>query len=194
MDRSGSSRHGILKGVIFVLIIEAIALALFAIIVVSGHFPMGADSHPSSIEAFLGRVSRSSWVSAQAPQEKDPVAVNEDTLQHGAELYQGNCAVCHGGAHYPESKLHKAVYPGAPQFMKKPAGGKDDNLFFVIKHGIRFTGMPAWEYNMSNDDIWSVVNFVKNMGHLPPPVEAAWQSMSMSPALPGMTQPTSQQQ
>lgn len=162
--------------------IEILVCVTFALFVVFGGYPMGADVQPGAVETWAGGVASNDWESAQAPNEKDPVAVNDQTLESGARLYQANCAVCHGGANYRTSPLHKGVYPGAPQFMQKaPSGGSNnDKLFYVVRHGIRFTGMPAWRYSMSDTDIWKAVNFLTHMDHLPPGVEQAWQQMPMS--------------
>lgn len=116
--------------------------------------------------------------------------MNDATLTRGAQLYQGNCAVCHGGANYRTSDLHHDVYPGAPQFLTKHAmKDPDGQIYFVIKQGIRFTGMPAWANNISDADIWTIVDFLKHIDTLPPQVQAAWKQMPMSPETPPTTQP-----
>jgi mono/diheme cytochrome c family protein len=180
-----SEKRMMLRGAGLVILLEVLVLLLVAGIAMTGGLSMGADARASVIEKWVGEGSSGLWISVNAPKTKNPVPVNEQTLTRGAELYQGNCAVCHGGAHYEVSLLHKAVYPGVPQFMM--AGGPDDpdeNIFYVIKHGIRFTGMPAWRYNMNDNDLWTLVNFMKNIGHLPPAVQEKWNQMPMSPSLP----------
>jgi len=199
MARSGG---GFWKGFFVVILIEAVVAICLALVVQFGGFPMGADAHASKLEAQLGEWTHNTWVKHHSPNEADPVPVNDDTLMAGAKLYQGNCAVCHGGENYTNSPLGRGIYPGAPQFMrfvefqqthpkfKMPKGtpaqeqARNDHSFFVIKHGIRFTGMPAWKYNMSDTQIWEVVNFMHHMGHLPPDVEAAWKQMPISPIAP----------
>jgi mono/diheme cytochrome c family protein len=183
-------RHPMLLGVLIVIGIEILVCSSLALVVVFGGFSMNADAQPGALEAWLGSTGGGFWVGAHAPSEKDPVPVDDGTLTQGARLYQGNCAVCHGGAGYTTSNLHKGVYPGAPQFLTKHAmKDPDGNIFYVIKHGIRFTGMPAWQYNMSDNDIWTLVDFLKHIDSLPPEVRTAWQQMPMSPALPLPAQP-----
>jgi mono/diheme cytochrome c family protein len=185
-----TERRWMLRGAGLVILVEVLAVIILAAIVLTGGMSMGADARASAIEKWIGEGSSGLWISGNAPKTKNPVPVNEQSLTRGAELYQGNCAVCHGGANYEVSQLHKAVYPGVPQFMK--AGGPDDpdeNIFYVIKHGIRFTGMPAWEYNMNDNDLWALVNFMKNMDHLPPAVQEKWKQMPMSPQPPSQQAP-----
>jgi mono/diheme cytochrome c family protein len=50
----------------------------------------------------------------------------------------------------------------------------DAQLFWLIKHGIRNTGMPAWSGMLSDDEIWQIVSLLKNSQDLPPSVEDEW--------------------
>uniref|UniRef100_A0A7V4XS93 Cytochrome c n=1 Tax=Acidobacterium capsulatum TaxID=33075 RepID=A0A7V4XS93_9BACT len=190
-----NGRAGFWRGVLWVILLEVLAGLGFYLFVVLGGLPMTADAQPGALEIWAAHVSMHGWFGHHVPHVPDTVAVNDQTLLHGAALYQANCAVCHGGANYAPSQLRDGVYPGVPQFVHLNEGGEhhgghhehsgpDDHGFYVIKHGIRFTGMPAWKYSMSDDDIWSVVNFMHNMDHLPPAVQAAWQKMPMSPIAP----------
>lgn len=193
-----NGRAGFWRGVLWVILLEVLAGLGFYLFVSLGGLPMTADAQPGALETWAAHVSMHGWLSHHVPHVPDTVAVNDQTLMHGAALYQANCAVCHGGANYAPSQLKNGVYPGAPQFVHANEGGHggehhgghhehqgpDDFGYYIIKHGIRFTGMPAWKYSMSDNDIWSVVNFMQNMDHLPPDVQAAWQKMPMSPIAP----------
>lgn len=179
---STPSRHPLLKGAVLLAVVELVAGGIFFWIITSGVFPMNADTQPGAFENWLGNVTSNSWDRSNAPHEPDPVPVNDATLMQGARIYQANCAVCHGGANYTTSPLHEGVYPGAPQFLKKaPVRAHPNVLFYLVKNGIRFTGMPAWHYNLSDDQIWSVVNFAQHIDSLPPELQKAWQQMPMSP-------------
>ncbi len=194
-----NGRAGFWRGVLWVILLEVIAGLGFYLFVALGGLPMTADAQPGGLEIWAAHVSMHGWFSHHVPKNvPDTVAVNDQTLMHGAAIYQANCAVCHGGANYQRSGLRDGVYPGAPQFVHVDEGshggehhgghhahnGPDEFGYYVIKHGIRFTGMPAWKYSLSDDDIWSVVNFMHAMNHLPPDVQAAWQKMPMSPIAP----------
>lgn len=193
---------GFWRGVVLVILLEVVAGLIFYFVVSMGGFPMTADTQPGKFEQWAAHVSMRGWMTHHIPKLPDPVPVNDQTLIQGAALYQANCAVCHGGANYQRSGLREGVYPGVPQFIRVNEGnhgserhghherrGPDDGGFYVIKHGIRFTGMPAWKYSMSDDQIWSVVNFMQHMNHLPPDVQQAWQKMPMSPIAPPQNSP-----
>jgi mono/diheme cytochrome c family protein len=174
-----------MRGVLLVLGLEALAGLIFCIVVLTGGFPMGADTHAPLAEAAVGGLTRYLWVSSHAPKGNSPVPVNDATLIHGAQLYQADCAFCHGGIHAAVSPMGQDSYPGAPQFLKRShaMGDPPGQIFEVIDHGIRFTGMPGWEHAMSSQDVWTLVNFLKQYKNLPPAVETAWEQMPPSPVL-----------
>jgi mono/diheme cytochrome c family protein len=49
-------------------------------------------------------------------------------------------------------------------------------MFFVVKNGIRYTGMGAWDGMLSDVEIWQVVTFLNNLKSLPEPVAAEWKT------------------
>lgn len=196
MARTGG---GPWKGVLWLIVIEIIICVIVALWINSGGFAMGADAHASKHEARIAEWAYRSWANHNKVNAADPVPVNDQTLTHGAEIYQAHCAVCHGGANYTTSPMGHDVYPGAPQFMRfveyvhahpqmtihKPSAeqmqAREDHTYLVVKHGIRFTGMPAWNHTLSDQDIWTVAMFMQNMANLPPAVEQAWKQMPISP-------------
>jgi mono/diheme cytochrome c family protein len=129
------------------------------------------------------------------------VPVNDQTLIRGAQLYQADCAFCHGGMVKQVSPLGAGSYPGAPQFLRRSheMDDPDGHIYWVIEHGIRFTGMPGWKDSLSQQDLWTLVNFLKHYKHLPPAVQYAWEKMPASPVVaaknglpgPGPTAPAS---
>jgi mono/diheme cytochrome c family protein len=62
--------------------------------------------------------------------------------------------------------MHRKFYPSVPQLMTHIPDDPDGNVFYVIKYGIRHTGMPGWEGVLSDDDIWKTVVFIKNSGQM----------------------------
>jgi hypothetical protein len=62
--------------------------------------------------------------------------------------------------------MRKNFYPNVPQLMSHSPDDPDGNLFYVVKYGIRFSGMPGWDGVLSDDDIWRSVLFIKNSDKL----------------------------
>jgi len=66
------------------------------------------------------------------------------------------------------------TYPRVPQFDTEPRLRSDWQMFWIVKWGIRYTGMGAWEGEMSDEKIWMVVTFLSHLHDLPPDLQAEW--------------------
>ena len=89
-------------------------------------------------------------------------------------MFKSNCAGCHGVRGQPSMWGTRNFYPRVPQFADHPSDLSAPPMFVAIKHGIRYSGMGAWEGMMSDEQIWKVATFLENINKLPPDVEAAW--------------------
>jgi mono/diheme cytochrome c family protein len=105
---------------------------------------------------------------------KAPLPVNDDTLLAGAKVYDGNCAMCHGAFQQPKPDLAKGMFPPPPQLLapgelmtKDPEG----ELYWKITHGIRMTGMPAFEKILDENRRWQVTLLLKHADALPAAVQ-----------------------
>jgi mono/diheme cytochrome c family protein len=97
-------------------------------------------------------------------------------LTDGAKEYEEHCALCHGGAKARISPIGEKFNPPAPQLINKIPHDPDAWLFWVTKHGVRMTGMPAWGGVLSDDEMWKIVAFIKHSDKLPAEVESAWRT------------------
>jgi hypothetical protein len=77
------------------------------------------------------------------------------------------------------SAVGEGLYPQAPQFLKDAPDMPQNQNFWIIKHGIGRTGMPAWGKVMSDNEVWQVTAFLSRMAELEkqsPAVQEAWKS------------------
>ncbi len=115
-------------------------------------------------------------VDKRAPEVHDPLQPSEDNLLAGIKIYQANCASCHGDIQHPQGMLANALYPRAPQFVQDAPDMPENQNFYIIQHGIRFSGMPAWKEALSENEIWQVTTFLSHMDKLPPNVSMEWKN------------------
>ncbi len=99
---------------------------------------------------------------ADAVDRENPVPISEESVQRGKTIYQANCAGCHGAEGRGDGPAGAALKP-APSNLKvmapqHPAG----DLAWKIAEGRG--AMPAWKAVLSENDIWSVVNYLKQFG------------------------------
>jgi mono/diheme cytochrome c family protein len=153
---------------LFTLLLALLAaLALLLGVARSGLVPIQADAAPSALEKrFFAMAVRASVARSAAAELKTDSLADEDT-QSGAEIYKGMCAQCHGQLTGKPSVLGVSFYPPAPQMPGHSMGYSDAEVFWIVKHGIRNTAMPAWRSLLSDDDIRKVTAFVKRLDSLP---------------------------
>ena len=95
-------------------------------------------------------------------------------MRLGLKIYRDGCSGCHGDAGNPSRWGMTGFYPRVPQFDVEYPRKPEWQLFWIVKHGVRYTGMGAWEGLMSDAKIWAVVGFVSHLNHLPPALDADW--------------------
>ena len=117
----------------------------------SGTFPFGYGVGEISAEA--GAVS----TSASQP---TPFSVGG----RGQQLYETNCAMCHGPAGQGDGELAASFVPPPANFTSGHTDTHPDgDLFYWIKEGIDGSAMPAFDRQLSDDEIWNLVNYVRRL-------------------------------
>lgn len=148
--------------------ISAYGLAALLLILSArlGVLPVHADVTPGRIETtLLGSALRASVV-RHAPNENNPLSPSEDHLIAGAKLYRQMCSRCHGASSNSENLYGRSFYPPAPRLLLSRPSYTDGQMFWLIKHGIRNTAMPAWGSLLSEQDIWELVTFIQKADSL----------------------------
>ena len=158
---------GVLAAIIF-LLIGGLGAALL------GLMPTRANVAPPQIERHLAMSALDNSVERHAPRLNNPVPSTDENLIQGMKIYTMNCALCHGGADRGPSAFEKSFYPPPPNLILHPPDDPEWHTFFVIRNGIRYTGMPAWDKSLSDSDIWKVTAFLSRLEKLPPAVQDYW--------------------
>jgi mono/diheme cytochrome c family protein len=162
------------------------------VVLTNGVIAANADRKPSAFERWAAGTSLHATLNRDAPKGPNPVAVTDANLNAGIQLYATHCTVCHGVAagDSAASPIAKGENPRPPQLASE--GVEDDPegwTFWKIKHGIRWTGMPAWDHVLNDQQIWTLALFLKHMDKLPPGPKATWQAVRMGEAAKSLSQP-----
>lgn len=166
---------GVITGAVLALIIVAAAGYLA---VTQGWIPAAQDGGELPAEAWAAKRALRAVLSREATM-KCPVPVDEKLLASGANIYAGNCSGCHGTPKNSTPSFSRGYDP-QPTFFAAGDMVTDDPegwTFWKTKHGIKFTGMPSFKPSLSDDQIWAVTMFLKNMDKLPPAVNDKWKNM-----------------
>lgn len=167
--------RGFFNGIVFTLalLIGGAVAGIFG-----GVLPAGADVKPPAPEEWAAKKSLHATIARDTNGLANPVVVSDENFLAAIKSYGSNCAVCHGAADGKASTLAKGFYVKSPQLATE--GVEDDpesTIFWKLKHGIRFTAMPAFGANLSDDDLWKLALFLKHMDKLPPAADTAWKSL-----------------
>jgi mono/diheme cytochrome c family protein len=135
----------------------------------AGFWPIAATSQPSSWESRLAMRALQASVERVAPPQPSAITASEENLLAGMRTFKNGCAGCHGDAG-PSQWGTTSFYPRVPQSAQEPPRLTEPQMFWIVKHGVRYTGMAAWDGLLSDDEIWKVVTFLSHLEHLPPRV------------------------
>jgi cytochrome c553 len=144
----------------------AVAVAFGALVLISGVAPIQASSgHWRITAAFLDfakvrSVSTHSWGVEVPPLDDEAMVVK------GAGHYERACLPCHGGPGRAVPPGMRAMTPPPPQLDVRIRRWTAAELFSIVKHGIKFTGMPGWPVPHRDDEIWPMVAFLRRMPQL----------------------------
>jgi mono/diheme cytochrome c family protein len=166
-------------GIVFTLIV----IAIFAYVFVhGGYLDIRADNPPSPVEKKFAMHAMDESIERHAPHSKNPLQPTNETLIAGAKSYRDNCAGCHGNPTVMDTQLGDSFNPPAPQFWMDSPDMPENENFYIIKHGIHWTGMPAWGKKLDDTQIWQVVTLLSHLDKLPDSVNQELQKQG--PAAP----------
>lgn len=160
------------------VLLGALLLLGFFVYARFGFLDMRADIPVNGVEKAVAMPAVDASVDRRAPNVHDPVPPTEANLLAGMKMYQVNCATCHGDISHPHAMLAASFYPRPPQFMEDAPDMPPNQNFFILQHGIRWTGMPAWKQSLSDGQMWQLTTFLSQMDTLPPQVSAQWKAIA----------------
>jgi len=176
-----------MKSFLFGIILTLIALLVGGYFLLKhGYVNFSADRQPSEFEDHLAMSAVDASTERNAPEQKNPLPADEATLIAGAQLYVNHCAGCHGVPANPESQFGRSFNPPVPAFFKDAPDMPENQNFYIIQHGIRWTGMPAWNKILTEPQIWQLVTFLSHIEKLPP---AALKEFELPATFPAATAP-----
>ncbi len=129
----------------------------------SGLVNVGADvPHSPAIHSFL-TVVRDRSIEVRSKNIEVPGLDNEALIRTGAGNYSAMCVSCHLAPGVTRTELSLGLYPAPPNLAETGVDGNPAAAFWIIKHGIKATGMPAWGKSMGDEYIWGMVAFLKQL-------------------------------
>lgn len=150
-------------GILKILAWGGLAAAIGGGVVYSGLIEVGADvPHSAPVQALL-EMARKRSIAVRARDIRVPDLTDEALIRAGAGNYDAMCVGCHLAPGLAETELSRGLYPAPPNLSRVGSGGDPAGAFWVIKHGIKATAMPAWGRSMADEHIWELVAFTERL-------------------------------
>lgn len=125
----------------------------------TGLFPLSASSGHAAITYWILDFGKRNVVDTLSTGIDAPPLDEPALVMKGAGHFATACAPCHGAP--GKQPVIKGMTPRPPNLPEKVGRWEDKELFWIVKHGIKFTGMPAWQAQNRDDEIWAMVSFLK---------------------------------
>jgi mono/diheme cytochrome c family protein len=131
----------------------------------SGVYDIGADvPHTRPVYALL-EAARERSIEVRAARLELPADLADAArVRQGAGNYAAMCSGCHGAPGQGETELQRGLYPRPPDLTRERIDPRE--AFWVVKHGIKASGMPAWGRSMDDAYLWNLVAFVETLPSL----------------------------
>jgi mono/diheme cytochrome c family protein len=158
----GRNREFVL-GFVTALIVLAIAAVAVAY---SGFYNVAAGAQePGILQWFLTTTMHRS-VKNHAQEVSAPGELTDHQAREGFRIYRDTCVYCHGAPQQDPGDIGKGLNPKAPYLPDTVPGWTTAQLFWIVKNGIKMTGMASYGEALKDDEIWNVVAFVRKLPEL----------------------------
>lgn len=161
----------------------ALLILVAAVVVYEGVYDVAATNAHWPITQRLLDFGRRHSVAVHARGITPPAHLGRpDRLALGVSHFAAHCAMCHGAPGVPKDDIAEGMYPAPPNLAVTSQQYTEAQLFWILRHGIKMTGMPSWP-DHSDDDLWAIVAFLKK---LPGMSESDYAKLVMNNVMHGM--------
>ena len=136
--------------------------------VYSGLFDVAANVSEPAVVRWLLQTTREHSIQRRAERITVPEFFDEGRTTAGGKAYSEMCAGCHGAPGQAAFLGAADMNPHPPNLAEVPVERTPSELFWVVKNGIRMTGMPAWGSTHTDEQIWDLVAFINRLPTLSP--------------------------
>lgn len=152
------------KGWAIVVLVILIVIGAISYWIVS--FDISAVQNPGAMETSIAATMRGWYIGREARDIPAPIlANNASSVSQGEGMYGMECAQCHGKSGHEPMPIGKSMYPRVPSLSSSTVQQMSDKeLFWVIKNGVRLSGMPGFAKINSDLEIWQIAFYVHSLG------------------------------
>ena len=149
-------------------LLTALAVAAGALVVYSGAYNVGATTqHWQPVYSLLETTLRYA-VQRRARHIEAPPLDGAQRIASGALVYHRTCVQCHGAPGVAQGDIGKSMQPLPGPLVDAVRRWHPREIYWITRHGIKMSGMPAWAFRLSEEQMWDVVAFVQHLPTLTP--------------------------
>jgi mono/diheme cytochrome c family protein len=127
-----------------------------------GFYNIGADDHHNKLTLAIIVQLRDRSIGARLGSIKPQLNATPEMVRAGAQHYATLCVGCHLAPGVSKSEVRTGLYPHPPNLAQEEMQ-ESRRAFWIIKHGIKMSAMPAWGKTLDDAEVWDVVAFVRKM-------------------------------
>lgn len=147
--------------VLFVLLVVSCGYVFFCF------HGLSAKEKPFAIEAYIAKHLRHLAIPSGVRELKNPLTETPLLRAEARDHFADHCAACHGNLGDGKTMLGEGLYPPPPDLRDAQTQKlTDGEIFYIIKNGIRFTGMPG--FGGEDNENWALVLFIRHLQNLSP--------------------------
>jgi mono/diheme cytochrome c family protein len=173
--------------VLSLLALLVVASAATAGFIYSGFYDVAATQPHTHIAYYVLHYAMRS-VETRAQDIRVPDLQDGGRLERGRALFRQHCQQCHGGPGVPPDPVGRGLRPLPTNLAQDGGEWPPNEIYWVIRHGIRMSAMPGWEFRLAESELWDLTAFVKHLPQLTPAQYQAPLAVAMppivAPALP----------
>ena len=145
---------------------------------------ISARTPPGEMETVVARRARQAMIPADARSRQNPESASAEAIRSGLEHWADHCASCHANNGSGDTAIGRGLYPRTPDMrLAETQTLSDGELFYIIEHGVKLTGMPAWSTGIpeGETDSWHLVHFIRRLPRLTPEELEEMESLNPKP-------------
>ena len=147
-------------GIGFTLVVVTGVVAAY---IYSGAFDVAASTLDNAFEQSLFRTAMRRSVLAMSRSIGQPPRFTDHMVKDGFDHYEDMCGGCHGGPGIERGEIGKGLNPPAPDLADAVPAWSPGQLFWIVKNGLKMTGMPSFGKTHDDNQIWSIVAFIEQL-------------------------------
>ncbi|MDQ2719855.1 MAG: cytochrome c [Bacteroidota bacterium] len=152
-----------MKKIFFTVIFTLLLIAgVFVIYIYSGSYNISQLTPHNAFTKWIIETTKNKSINKRLKDLHAPPMTDTNMIIEGFKHYNEMCVNCHGGPGIDPGELAKGLYPNPPKFYKSQDMPDTIEAFWIIKNGIKMTGMPAFGLTHSDQKIWATTDFLLN--------------------------------